>query len=89
MHRLKNDFFFFFLSRLEPHPPSAEPHQHPALHPEPEGDRQPAQTHTAVENDRVLGLHPASVPRLCKTIARIRKTEERTVAGRTKTSTPV
>lgn len=68
---LKNDFFFFFLSRLEPHPPTAEPHQHPALHSEPESDRQPAQTHTAVQNDRVLGLHPASVPRICKTVAGI------------------
>lgn len=34
--------------------PSADSSQHPSLHPEPEGDRQPAQTHSAVQNDRTI-----------------------------------
>lgn len=35
-------------------PSSSEPQQHPALHPEPEGGRQPAQTNAAIQNPRVL-----------------------------------
>lgn len=34
--------------------PSAEPQQHQALHPEPEGDRQPAQTHAALTDVGML-----------------------------------
>lgn len=41
--------------RLGHRRPSADPHQHPSLHPEPEGDGQPAQTHSAVQNHRALG----------------------------------
>lgn len=58
----QNDFFFS--SRLGPRPPSAESQQHPTLHPEPEGDRQPAQAHTVIKNDRMLGHQSANVQRL-------------------------
>lgn len=59
---MKNDLFF--PSRLRQRPPSAKSQQHPTLHSEPEGDRQPAQTHTAVEDNRMLGHRAAGVQRL-------------------------
>lgn len=60
----KKKSIIFLSSRLRPRPPAAESQQHPTLHPEPEGDRQPAQAHTAVENDRMIGHQPATRQRL-------------------------
>lgn len=65
---------FIFSSRLRPCRPSSESQQHPSLYPEPEGDWQPAQTHPAIKNNRMLGYRAATVLRL-KTVAYIWTTE--------------
>lgn len=44
--------------RFRPCLPSPLSQQHPTLHSKPEGDRQPAEAHPAIKNNRMLGRLP-------------------------------
>lgn len=66
IRRIKPDLFL--LSRLWPRVPLAECHQRQTIHPEPEGDRQPAQVDAAL---KTLGMLGRQMCRDCGSVAHI------------------
>lgn len=66
IRRIKPDLFL--LSRLWPRVPLAECHQRQTIHPEPEGDRQPAQIDAAL---KTLGMLGPQMCRDCGSVAHI------------------